>query len=79
MAGTSPAMTEAVSVARMERSEIRVSIDAARSFLDFAALHPGYLLVSAWYRRVMQAYRTNQASCYLVADQVPHPDESTGV
>jgi hypothetical protein len=28
----------------MERSEIRVSIDAARSLPDFAVLHPGYLL-----------------------------------
>jgi hypothetical protein len=52
MAGTSPAVTTTVpiqamaaSVARMERSEIRVSIDAARLFPDFAALHPGYLLI----------------------------------
>jgi hypothetical protein len=30
----------------MERSEIRDSIDPARSFADFAALHPGYLLTS---------------------------------
>jgi hypothetical protein len=30
----------------MERSEIRVSIDAAQSFPDFAALHPGYLLIA---------------------------------
>jgi hypothetical protein len=30
----------------MERSEIRVGIDAARSFPDFAALHPGYVPVS---------------------------------
>jgi hypothetical protein len=44
MAGTSPAMTETASVARMERSEIRVGIDAALSFLDFAELRPGYLL-----------------------------------
>jgi hypothetical protein len=28
----------------MERSEIRVSLDAARSSPDFAALHPGYSL-----------------------------------
>jgi hypothetical protein len=28
----------------MERSEIRVGIDTSRSFPDFAALHPGYLL-----------------------------------
>jgi hypothetical protein len=28
----------------MERSEIRVGIDAARSFPEFAALDPGYLL-----------------------------------
>jgi len=27
----------------MERSEIQVNISAARSFPDFAALHPGYL------------------------------------
>ena len=46
MAGLVPAMTETASVGRMERSEIRVSIDAARSFPDFAALHPGYLLHS---------------------------------
>jgi len=29
----------------MERSEIRAGIDAARSFPDFAAFHPGYLLM----------------------------------
>jgi hypothetical protein len=28
----------------MERSEIWVGIDAARSFPDFASFHPGYLL-----------------------------------
>jgi hypothetical protein len=31
----------------MERSEIRVGVDAAQSFPDFAALNPGYLFVSA--------------------------------
>src|SRR5580704_1270380 len=45
MAGTSPAMTATASVARMERSEIRVGIDAATSFPDFAAFHPGYTRV----------------------------------
>jgi hypothetical protein len=29
----------------MERSEIRADIDAARLFPDFAAFHPGYLLM----------------------------------
>ena len=43
MAGTSPAMTEAASVGWMERSEIRIGIDAAQSFPDFAAPHPDYL------------------------------------
>ena len=31
-------------VARMERCRIRDSYSASRSFLDYASLHPGYIL-----------------------------------
>jgi CO/xanthine dehydrogenase Mo-binding subunit len=64
------------SVARMERSEIRVSIDASRSLPDFAEpvigpatsgrtrwLHPGYLLMPT----DNQAKGIGEASLPLVA------------